>query len=117
MAALLPAAPPPPIPRLDKRSLPPPMRQEIVDLHAQYPAFRPHELATICFVTFGRRPAPATIKLILAAGPKPSTTERRSARYADLPEGFERRRVVIPLHAQGWNAKSITRYPPGSPQT
>src|SRR5262249_61542891 len=57
------------------------------------------------------------IKLILAAGPKPSTTERRSARYADLPEGFERRRVVIRLHAQGWNAKSIAGYLEVSRQT
>jgi len=69
MASLLPAAPPPEIPRQDKRALPPDIRQEIVDLHTQYPAFRPHELATICFVKFNRKPAPATIKLILASGP------------------------------------------------
>ena len=75
MASLLPPAPPPEIPKQDKRSLPPHIRQEIVDLHAQYPAFRPHEIATICFVKFNRKPAPATIKLILASGPKPSTTE------------------------------------------
>src|SRR5262249_27732122 len=71
----------------------------------------------ICFVTFGRKPAPATITLILASGPKPSTTERRYARYADVPEGFERRRVVIRLHAQGWNAKSIAGYLEVSRQT
>ncbi len=69
MASLLPPAQPPEIPRQDKRSLPPPIRQEIVDLHAQYPAFRPHEIATICFVKFNRKPAPATIKFILASGP------------------------------------------------
>jgi len=68
MASLLPPAPPPEIPKQDKRSLPPHIRQEIVDLHAQYPAFRPHEIATICFVKFNRKPAPATIKLILASG-------------------------------------------------
>lgn len=47
MASLLPPAPPPEIPKQDKRSLPPHIRQEIVDLHTQYPAFRPHEIATI----------------------------------------------------------------------
>jgi len=110
MASLLPAAPPPAIPKQGKRTLPPDMRQEIVDLHAQYPAFRPHELATICFLTFNRKPAPATIKLILASGPKPSTTERRFPRYADIEDGAERRRAIIRLHADGWNAKSIAGY-------
>src|SRR5437868_15153871 len=50
MASLLPAEPPPPVPNADKRSLPPDIRQEIIDLYAQYPAFHPHEIATICFV-------------------------------------------------------------------
>lgn len=117
MASLLPAAPPPAIPRQDKRMLPPDMRQEIVDLHAQYPAFRPHELATICFLKFNRKPAPATIKLILASGPKPSTTERRFPRYADIEDGAERRRAIIRLHADGWNAKSIAGYLEVSRQT
>ncbi len=62
MASLLPTEPPLPVPKLDKRSLPPDIRQEIVDLHAQYPAFRPHEIATICFVKFNatRRPSPSS---------------------------------------------------------
>ena len=110
MASLLPPVQPPEIPRQDKRSLPPPIRQEIVDLHTQYPAFRPHEIATICFVKFNRKPAPATIKLILASGPKPSTTKRRYPRYAEIEDGKERRRLVIRLHADGWNAKSIAGY-------
>ncbi len=110
MASLLPAEPPPPVPKMDKRSLPPDIRQEIVDLAAQYPAFRPHEIATICHVKFNRKPAPATIQLILASGPKPSTTERRFPRYAALEDGAERRRTVIRLHADGWNAKSIADY-------
>src|SRR5579863_1235625 len=110
MASLLPPAPSPEIPKQDKRSLPPHIRQEIVDLHTQYPAFRPHEIATICFVKFNRKPAPATIKLILASGPKPSTTERRHPRYAEIESGKERRRLVIRLHVDGWNAKSIAGY-------
>src|SRR5438045_6377280 len=110
MASLLPPAPQPEIPKQDKRSLPPHIRQEIVDLHTQYPAFRPHEIATICFVKFNRKPAPATIKLILASGPKPSTTERRYPRYADIEDSAERRRTIIRLHADGWNAKSIAGY-------
>src|SRR5947209_10545414 len=109
MASLLPPEPPPPVPKLDKRSLPPDIRQEIVDLYAQYP-FRPHEIATICFVKFNRKPAPATIKLNLASGPRPSTTERRYPRYAEMADGETRRRTVMRLHVDGWNAKSIAEY-------
>jgi hypothetical protein len=43
----------------------------------------------------------------LASGPKPSTTERRYKRYGEIEDGAERRRTVIRLHADGWNAKSI----------
>ena len=56
MVSLLPPEPAPSVPKQDKRELPPPIRQEIVNLHAEYPALRPHELATICFVKFGRKP-------------------------------------------------------------
>jgi hypothetical protein len=49
MASLLPPDPPPAVPKLDKRSLPPPMRQAIVDLKAEYPPFTLHEIATICY--------------------------------------------------------------------
>src|SRR4029077_18684281 len=117
MASLLPAAPPPLIPTQCRPSLPPDIRQEIVDLRVQYPLFRPHELATICFVKFNRKPAPATIKVILASGPKPSTTERRYPRFGEIPDSAERRRIVIPLHADGWNAKSIAGYLDVSRQT
>jgi Integrase core domain. len=110
MASLLPPVSPPPVPKLDKRTLPPPLRQEIVDLVAQYPAFRPHELATICFVKFGRRPSPQTIKFILASGPKPQQTTRRYKRFADIDDPVERRRTIIRLHADGWNVKSIASY-------
>ena len=110
VASLLPPDPPPSVPKQDKRTLPPPMRQEIVDLTVQYPAFRPHELATICFVKFGRRPSPQTIKLILASGPKPSQTTRRYKRFAEIDDPVERRRTIIRLHADGWNAKSIAGY-------
>ncbi len=109
MASLLPVEPPPPVPKQDKRALPPPIRQEIVDLHAEYPAFRPHEIATICFVKFGRRPSPQTVKLILASVPKPSRT-CRFKRFAEIEDPVERRRTIVRLHAEGWNAKSIAAY-------
>jgi Homeodomain-like domain len=117
MASLLPPAPPPPVPKQDKRELPPPIRQEIVNLYTEYPAFRPHELATICFVKFGRKPSPQTVKLVLASGPTPSRTTRRFPRYAEIDGPFQRRRAIVLLHAEGWNAKSIAGYLEVSRQT
>jgi hypothetical protein len=37
--------------------LPPELLQLIVDLKAEHPAFRPHEIARICYVRFGRKPS------------------------------------------------------------
>ena len=42
------------------------MRQLIVNLKAEYPGFTPHEIATICFLHFERRPSDHTVKRILA---------------------------------------------------
>lgn len=39
------------------RTLPPDMHQLIVDLKAEHPGFHPNEIATICFLRFGRRPS------------------------------------------------------------
>jgi len=117
MASLLPPEPPPPVPKLDKRALPPPVRQAVVDAHAEYPSLSLHELASICYVQCGRRPSPHTIKLILAAGPKPSRTTRRFLRFAEMDSAVERRRVIVRLHAEGWNAKSIAGYLEVSRQT
>ncbi len=66
-------------------SLPPEMRQLIVDLKAEHPGFRPHELARICFLHFGRKPSDHTIKRILADGVTPTVTARRYLPTRRLP--------------------------------
>src|SRR6478752_2603043 len=53
-------ATPPDAKELHWRELPRPMQQLIIDLRAQHAAFRPNEIATICFVQFGRRPSAPT---------------------------------------------------------
>ena len=50
MASLLPPVPPPEIPKQDKRTLPPPMRQAIVDAKAEHPGLSLHEIARMCYV-------------------------------------------------------------------
>lgn len=110
MASVMPPMPPPPVPSLDKRTLPPPLRQAIVDLNTEYPPLSLHEIASICYAQFGRKPSPHTIKLILASGPKPSRTTRRYPRFSEMDDPVERRKLIIRLHAEGWTASSIAGY-------
>lgn len=79
----------------------PPLRQLIVDLKADYPAFSLREIAQICFVQFGRRPSQHTIKQALADGPAPSHKGRRFPRYREMADPFEGRRTIITLHVAG----------------
>jgi len=67
------------------------MRQLIVDLKAEHPGFRPHEIATICFLRFERRPSDHTVKRVLADGPKPTVTGRRYPPYAQIADPYQRR--------------------------
>jgi Integrase core domain. len=92
------------------RGLPPDMRQLIVDLKAEHSGFRPNEIATICFLRFGRRPSHHTIQRVLADGPRPSMTTRRFPPYGEISDPFERRKVVIILHAEGWSVSMIAEY-------
>ena len=110
MASIMPPTPPPSVPKLDKRALPPPMRQAIVDLIAEYPSLSLHEIASICYAQFGRRPSTHTIKLILASGPKPSRTIRRYPRFSEMEDPAQRRKLIIRLHAEGWTSSSIAGY-------
>ncbi len=92
------------------RSLPEDMRQLIVNLKAEYPSFTPHEIATICFLHFERRPSDHTVKRILADGPKPSISGRRYPLYAEIADGYQRRRAIVDLHAEGWSNTTISAY-------
>jgi putative transposase len=72
-----------------RRSLPPAMRRLIVDLKAEHPPMRPHEISTVCYVRFGRRPDYRTVERVLAEEPiplrmvpasRPTTRRRNRAR-------------------------------------
>src|SRR5258708_2476342 len=117
MASLLPPMPPPDIPKQDKRTLPPPVRQAIVDAQTEYPELSLHEIASICYVQFGRKPSPHTIQYILATGPKPSRSTRRYKRFTEMDDPVERRRTILALHAEGWTPTSIAGYLGTSRQT
>ncbi len=101
----------------DRRLLPPHLRQLIVDLKAEHPAFRLGAIAQICFIASGRRPSRHTIQHILATGPAPRQTWRRYPRYSDILDPAERRVAVVRLHAEGWSVTCITAYLQTSRQT
>src|SRR4051812_42143308 len=94
----------------DKRALPPAYREAIVQLKAEYPPFRPNELATICETRFERRPSPHTVQKILATEPAPAVVHRRFPRYAEMADPVERRGAIIRLHTEGWDIASIAGY-------
>lgn len=73
------------------RSLPPELRQFIVDLRAEYPGFSFREISTICFVRFGRKLSHHTVQKILADGPKPGVHARRYPPYAQIADPYQRR--------------------------
>ena len=117
MASLFPSMPPPDIPKQDKRTLAPPIRQAIVDARAEYSELSLHEIASICYVQFGRKPSPHTIKYILATGPKPLRSTRRYKRFVEIDDPIERRRIILKLHSEGWTPTSIAGYLETSRQT
>jgi len=90
------------------RNLPEDLRQLIVDLHAEHPGFTPHEIATICFLRFERRPSDHTVKRVIASGPKSTVTRRRYPPYAQIADPYQRRRAIVDLHAEGWSNTAIS---------
>jgi len=96
--------------QVDRRALPPPLRQLIVDRKTEYPACTPHQLATLCYVASGRRPSARTVKHILATGPKPTSISRRYPRFHQFTDPAERRVAIVRLHAERWTVTSIAGY-------
>jgi transposase len=108
MASLFPK-PRPPSPE-PGRSLPPKLRQLIVNLKAKYPDFSLREISTICFLRFGRKLSHHTIQRVLADGPKPTMTGRCYPPYAQIADPYQRRRAIVDLHPEGWSHTAISAY-------
>ena len=93
------------------------IRDALLLLKGEYPAFNPHELASIAAVRFGRRLSDHTVKRILDTGPVPAAPPRRFLPYHQLPSGTERRLAIVRLHLEGWSVRSIAGYLQTSRQT
>jgi transposase len=107
-----------PPPKVEKhRTLPPEVRQAILDAKREHPPLNVHELTTICWARFGHRPSSHTVKCVLAESPPPPRTHRRFPPYHAIADPSQRRLAIVRLHVEGWNAKSIAAYLETSRQT
>jgi putative transposase len=96
--------------RETRNSLPPEMRQLIVDLHAEHPGMSWREIAEICYIRYGRRPAHHSVKHLATAGLPPSLHVRRYQPWHLIADPAERKLAVIRLHSEGWSITSIAEY-------
>ena len=76
--------------RRRKKKIPPGMRRLIVDLKAEHPPLKPNEIATICYVRFGRRPDLKTVARVLAEEPISLRIMRRFPLYHEIGPPRER---------------------------
>jgi transposase InsO family protein len=93
----------------DRRFLPADIRHRILSLKAEYPVFRPHEIAAICRRRDDCRVSHKTVQRVLASNPLP-VVQRRYPPYAQMPDGAQRRLAIMHLYFDGWNIKSIAGY-------
>jgi len=94
----------------DRRRVPADLRHRILALKAEYPPFRPHEIAAICRRRDDCRVGHKTVARILTEGPLPPLPGRRYPPYAQIPDGAQRRLAVVHLYFEGWNVASIADY-------
>ncbi len=94
----------------DRRQVPAEIRQRVLALKATYPAFRPHEIASILRRRDDCRIDHKTVQRLLASNPLPAGVQRQFPAYAQMPDGAERRKAIISLHFERWNIRSIAGY-------
>jgi putative transposase len=92
------------------KTLPPEIRQLIVDLHTEVPTMSWREIAEVCYIRHGRRPDHKSVKHIAISNPPSSQKERRYQPWHQIPDPAERKLAVIWLHSEGWSITSIAEY-------
>lgn len=107
MRSLFEADPPTPP---DRRHLPLAIRQAIIELKAEYPAFSLREMARICRERFDRPVGHHAVERVLLHESAPIRPPRRFRRYHEIADPIERRRAVVTLYLDGWSVKAIAGY-------
>jgi putative transposase len=90
--------------------LPVEIRRHILGLRAEHPPLKVHEITTICWVQFGHRPSPHTVKRILAETPPAPVATRRYPPYHRFADPAAARHAIYALHSEGWNKQTIADY-------
>lgn len=90
--------------------LEPEVQALILNLKSDYPPMRDNEIATICYVRFGKRPHGRSVRRVLEANPTAIRMFRRFKPYHEIEGVIERRLAIVTLHSEGWNVKSIAGY-------
>ena len=96
--------------QFEKSRLGPEVQGLILNLKSDYPTMRDNEIATICYVCFGKRPHGCSVRRVLEANPTAIRMFRRFKPYHEIEDVIERRLAIVTLHSEGWNVKSIAGY-------
>lgn len=96
--------------RVTSKTLPPEIRQLIVDLHSELPTMSWREIAEVCYVRYGRRPDHKSVKHIATSGSQSSLSARRYQPWHLIVDPAERKLAVVRLHSEGWSMTSIAHY-------
>src|SRR6266516_3642892 len=96
--------------RETSKTLPPEIRQLIVDLHTELPTMSWREIAEVCYIRYGRKPDHKNVKRIATSGHPPALSARRYQPWHLIPDPAERKLAVIRLHSEGWSITSIAEY-------
>ena len=92
------------------KTLPPEIRQLIVDLHIELPTMSWREIAEVCYIRYARRPDHKSVKHIATASPPRSLQSRRYQPWHLIADPAERKLAAIRLHSEGWSITSIAEY-------
>ena len=96
--------------RATSKTLPPEVRQLIVDLYAELPSMSWREIAEVCYIRYERRPDHKSVKHIATSGAPHSLQARRYQPWHLIPDPAERKLAVVRLHSEGWSITSIAAY-------
>src|SRR5713226_2629970 len=92
------------------KTLPPEIRQLIVDLHVELPTMSWREIAEVCYIRYARRPDHKSVKHIATATPPRSQKARRYQLWHQIHDPAERKLAAVRLHSEGWSITSIASY-------
>jgi putative transposase len=79
-------------------------------VQAELPTMSWREIAEICYIRYGRRPAHHSVKHIATSGPPSTLSARRYQPWHQIADPAERKLAVIRLHSEGWSITSIAEY-------